>query len=186
MPLFDRRRKRLEKVDRVVAGLSILRDRLDRRIREMNRRQRQLFEQVVAAKSEGDDERALIYASELKQLRAMMNLTIRNELIIEAVMNRLSAVRDLEDLRNYVAPIRSLVSSIAPDVRGILPEVSVHVHRVQSDLEDLSLEMGSVPNVVLRPIEPDEEEVRRILEEASEIAKRRLRDSTPEPPSRSL
>ncbi|MCS7095369.1 MAG: hypothetical protein NZ988_06160 [Thaumarchaeota archaeon] len=176
----------MEEVDRVVAGLTVLRDRLYRRVSELNRRHKLLFEQVVAAKSEGDDERAVIYANELKQLRAMMNLTIRNELIVEAVINRLSTVRDLEDLRNYVAPIRSLVSSIAPDIRGILPEVSVHVQKVQSDLEDLSLEMGSVPNVIMRPLEPDEEEVRRILEEAGEVAKRRLRDSTPEPPSRVL
>jgi division protein CdvB (Snf7/Vps24/ESCRT-III family) len=34
----------------------------------------------------------------------------------------------------------------------------------------------------LPPIEPDEEEVRKILKEAAEVAARRLRESTPEPP----
>lgn len=176
------RRNREERIERVTVGLAIVRERMERRVREMTNRSRQLFEQVVAAKMEGDEERAAILANELHQLRSMLNVAIRNQLMIEAVVNKLETIRDVEEFRKFVGPIRSLVSSIAPSIRGVAPEIGHQLQRVQEQLEDLSFEIGTVPNLYLPPVEPDEEEVRKILKEAAEVAARRLRESTPEPP----
>jgi division protein CdvB (Snf7/Vps24/ESCRT-III family) len=176
------RRSREEKIERVTIGLAIVRDRMERRVKEMTNRSRQLFEQVVAAKMEGDEERAAILASELHQLRSMLNVAIRNQLMIEAVVNKLETIRDIDEFRKFIGPIRSLVSSVAPSIRGVAPEIGHQLQTVQEQLEDLSFEIGTVPNLYLPPIEPDEEEVRKILKEAAEVAARRLRESTPEPP----
>ncbi len=176
------RLSREEKIERVTVGLAIVRDRMERRVKEMTNRSRQLFEQVVAAKMEGDEERAAILASELHQLRSMLNVAIRNQLMIEAVVNKLETIRDIDEFRKFIGPIRSLVSSVAPSIRGVAPEIGHQLQTVQEQLEDLSFEIGTVPNLYLPPIEPDEEEVRKILKEAAEVAARRLRESTPEPP----
>jgi len=176
------RRSREEKIERVTVGLSIVKERMERRVREMTNRSRQLFEQVVAAKLEGDEERAVIYANELRQLRSMLNAAIRNQLMIEAVVNKLETIRDIDEFRKFIGPIRSLISSVAPSIRGVAPEIGHQLQSVQEQLEDLSFEIGTVPSMYMPPIEPDEEEVRKILKEAAEVAARRLRESTPEPP----
>jgi division protein CdvB (Snf7/Vps24/ESCRT-III family) len=175
------RRSREEKVERVTVGLAIVRDRMERRVKEITNRSRQLFEQVVAAEMEGDEERAAILASELHQLRSMLNVAIRNQLMIEAVVNKLETIRDIDEFRKFIGPIRSLVTSVAPSIGGVAPEIGHQLQTVQEQLEDLSYEIGTVPNLYLPPIEPDEE-VRKILKEAAEVAARRLRESTPEPP----
>jgi division protein CdvB (Snf7/Vps24/ESCRT-III family) len=112
----------------------------------------------------------------------MLNVAIRNQLMIEAVVNKLETIRDIDEFKKFIGPIRSLVSSVAPSIRGVAPEIGHQLQTVQEQLEDLIFEIGTVPNLYLPPIEPDEEEVRKILMEAAEVAARRLRESTPEAP----
>jgi division protein CdvB (Snf7/Vps24/ESCRT-III family) len=70
-------------------------------------------------------------------------------------------------------PIRGIVGKIGGEIHGVLPEVSNRMSEIQEMLNDVSLEIGTVGDGRTLSLEPTEEEARRILAEAAEVASRR-------------
>ncbi|MEM1923110.1 MAG: hypothetical protein QXO86_05180 [Nitrososphaerota archaeon] len=170
---WSRESKVWSRVEEVSINLSVLNNRLSARVDQMSRRSRELFDACVKAHREGDMERAALYASELSQLRKTLNSTIRCQLSLEAVTYRLATVKDMRDVRLVLQPIRGVVSKIGQELHGALPEVGERILRIQELLDDVSLEIGSVEDRGFNRFEASEEEARRILEEAAEVAGRR-------------
>jgi division protein CdvB (Snf7/Vps24/ESCRT-III family) len=161
------------RVEEISINLSVLDKRLSARVDQMGRRSRELFELCVKSYQEGDTERAALYASELSQLRKSLNSALKCQLSLEAVIYRLSTVKDLGDVRVALQPIRGIVGKIGGEIHGVLPEVSNRMSEIQEMLNDVSLEIGTVGDGRTLSLEPTEEEARRILAEAAEVASRR-------------
>jgi division protein CdvB (Snf7/Vps24/ESCRT-III family) len=161
------------KIEEISINLSVLDRRLSARVDQMSRRCREIFEQCVRSYQEGDPERASVYASELSQLRKSLNTALKCQLSLEAVIYRLATVKDLGDVRVALQPVKGIVSRLGGEIHGVLPEVSSRVGEIQEMLNDVSLEIGTVEDGGFTSPEPAEEEARRILAEAAEVASRR-------------
>ncbi|MEM2550160.1 MAG: hypothetical protein QW689_07085, partial [Nitrososphaerota archaeon] len=96
MRIFKKKEQQIwQNVERVVVNLSVMNNKLSSRIQYMTGRGKELFEACVRAQAEGDQEKAAMYASELSQMRKTLNNVIRSQLSLEAVINRLSTLKDL-------------------------------------------------------------------------------------------
>ena len=182
MPVLGegREKKLWKQMDNVVAGLTMINTKLHSRVQYMNMRAKELFDACVKAQMEGDKERAATYASELGQMRKTLNNVIRSQLTLEAVINRLTTVRDFKELRDALAPVTRLVKIVGRDVHGVVPELGLSIRGVQESLEDASMELGYIGETVMPHYESSDSDVKKILEEASEVAARRTKEAVPD------
>ncbi|MCS6785040.1 MAG: Snf7 family protein [Candidatus Caldarchaeum sp.] len=172
-PPFD------ERISEIVTRLMTIQHRMDSKARAMQMRGRELFNHVVRAKMEKDEERAAVYANELAQLRKMMHATVRSQASLEGVVLRLEAVKDYNEVRKVIGPVAAVVMAVQKDVGGVMPEISYGLRGVQDLLEDLSVSVGTVSDT-FTGYSTSDPEAEAILREASEIAAQRLKKEMPD------
>ena len=172
---FWRKMKRDQRrlsVDYILERLSLIRARLSRRIKEMEARHKEMFEQVVKAHMEKDKEKTAMYAEELAELRKTLRRLTHASLLLEGVVYRIEAVKDLNDASRIVLPLKDILTIASQEVRGIAPAASDGLSELVEIMEDLSINAGRISE----PIDVGSqlsEEARKILEEASSIAAQR-------------
>ncbi len=152
--------------------VSLIRARLSRRVRDVEARERELFEQVVRAHVERDQERAAMYAEELVELRKSLRKLVHANLLLEGVLYRVEAVKDLQDASKVVLPLREVLAIASREIRGIAPTASDELNKLVNMMEDLSAEVGNFSGAIITETRLSDE-ARKILEEASAIAARR-------------
>jgi division protein CdvB (Snf7/Vps24/ESCRT-III family) len=172
-PLFD------ERLNEIVTRLMTIQSRMENKARAMQMRGRELFNQVVRAKMEKDEERAVVYANELAQLRKMMHATVRSQASLEGVVLRLEAVKDYNEVKKVVGPVAAVVMAVQKDISGVMPEISTGLRGVQDLLEDLSVSVGTVSDTYVGASASDPE-AEAILREAAEVAGQRLKREMPD------
>ena len=160
------------RIDETVSRLEVIRTRLRSRIRELEARSKQLFDLIVKAQAERENDKAVTYANELAELRRMIRKAVHSELALEGVVHRLQTLRDLDEIGDALAPLREVLIAVGGDVRGVAPRVSESIRSILDSLDEVSAEVGRVPEMGYASPTLSEE-ARRILAEASEIAARR-------------
>lgn len=166
-------------MDEIILKLQTIQHRLDSKARNMSMRGREVFNHIVRAKMEKDEDRAITYANELAQLRKMVNSTIRSQASLEGVVLRLEAVKDFGEVRKVIGPVSAVLATVQNEIGGVLPEVSHGLRGVQDLLEDLATSVGTVSNEYIGHTTLDSE-AEAILREAAEIASQRTRKEMPE------
>jgi len=177
--------KRARKPDRrvstedILEKLQLIKAKLSRRVKELNSRYRELFEQVVKAYvkayMEKDRERAAIYAEELAELRKMLRRLTHASLLLEGTIYRIEAVKDLSDAGQIMTPLKSVLTIASEELRGIAPTASEGLNELIDSIEDFSINVGQLSDSMTSSPELSDE-ARKILEEASAIASQRNRE----------
>ncbi len=164
-------------VSEIIDRLRVIKLRLSKRVKEMETRYRELFEQVVKAHMEKDQVKAAIYAEELAELRKMLRRLTHASLLLEGVTYRLDAVKDLSDASSIMAPLRDVLTVASSELSGIAPTASDELRKLINSVEDLSIRVGYVsePGGISTELS---EEAKKILEEASAIAAQRNREKS--------
>ncbi|MDW8022001.1 MAG: hypothetical protein RMI78_05165 [Nitrososphaerota archaeon] len=161
-------------IDDIMNRIHVIRLRLSNRIKEMNLRYREIFEQVVRAHVERDSEKAALYAQEIAELRKILRKLTKADILLEGVAYRLEAVKDLKDVGTLISPMKSLLSQAGDELSGVAPTISEGIKDLIDSIEDLSIRAGSVPEMGSVGTGLSDE-ARKILEEASMIASQRRR-----------
>ncbi len=177
---FWKRRKQERKLSMsdVLERLSLIKARLSRRVKEIEVKHRELFEQVVKAHLEKDEEKAAMYAEELAELRKIHRRITHASLLLEGVIYRIEAVKDLSSASKIIIPLKDVLAVASQEVRGVAPAASNGLVELMDMIEDLSVNMGDVPETA--GMSPQlSEEARKILEEAGTIAAQRGRREKP-------
>lgn len=174
---FWRRKKAEKKVNpnEILDSVSIIKARLSRRVKEVEARERELFEQVVRAHMERDHERAAMYAEELAELRKALRRLVHASLLLEGVLYRIEAIKDLQDAGRIVLPLKDVLAAASQEIRGIAPTTSDELDKLVNMMEDLSVEVGTFHESTIAETKLSDE-ARKILEEASAIAAQRRRE----------
>ena len=159
----------------ILEKLQLIKARLSRRVKELNSRYRELFEQVVKAYMEKDRERAAIYAEELAELRKMLRRLTHASLLLEGTIYRIEAVKDLSDASHIMTPLKSVLTIASEELRGIAPTASEGLNELIDSIEDFSINVGHISDSMTSSPELSDE-ARKILEEASAIASQRNRE----------
>lgn len=167
-------RKRSPSLSDVLERLSLIKARLSRRVKEIEEKQRELFEHVVKAHLEKDEEKAAIYAEELAELRRVLRRITHASLLLEGVIYRIEAVKDLSSASKIIIPLKDVLAAASQEVRGVAPAASNGLVELIDMIEDLSVNMGDASEPVSTSPQLSEE-ARKILEEASALAAQRGR-----------
>ncbi len=155
--------------------------KLGSKYQEMTSKSKEYFEQVVDAMASGDEERASIYAEEIAEIRKLVKVVRRTQLLLEQVKLRLETVLEVSELMGLVIPLLSLITEVQDEVAGVAPEAAKNLHELACYIEDFA-GVTTVSDFDLSVSEDVSEDVRRVLEEAQKVAAEKVRQSFPDVP----
>jgi len=127
-------------------------------------------------------ERATIFATELVEVRKLIDTFSKTEITIERIILRLETIKELSIVVIELRPALSALQSVAKCINNVMPEMAYELEAVNDSLTDtLAITtMGSPqPVVPLNVKTPGAEE---ILKEVSEVLENKIMESLPEPP----
>jgi len=156
-------------VEEIANRIRVIRLRLSKRLREMDLRYREIFEQVVKAHMEKDPEKAALYAQELAELRKILRKLTRADVLLEGTAYRLEAVKELSDVGSLIMPVKNILTDISNELSGVAPATSEGIRDLISSIEEFSIKVGYVPESGSISTELSAE-AKKILDEASSIA----------------
>ena len=170
-----------ERISEILMLLRIQSEKLNRTVQRLTERGKELFEKCVKASQEQDTARATVYANEVAQLRKMSRTLLRSQLSLEQVILRLETVKEFGDIGKILGPAANIVQQVQGELSGVVPEVAINLSRVGDMLDNLLAEVSSVSGSVVS-VSAYDEEAKKILEEANEIAAQRMKSAFPELP----
>jgi division protein CdvB (Snf7/Vps24/ESCRT-III family) len=170
-----------DRVTEIITKLRVQSEKLNRTTQRLQARAKELFDLCVRAQTEKDTARASMYANEIAELRKMNRVILRSQHSLEKVIIRLETVKEFGDVMNVLGPAVNVVQQIQGDLSGVVPEVAGDLSKVDEMLDTLLVEAGTVTGETL-DITVRDQEARKVLEEASEIAAQRMKTSFPELP----
>lgn len=182
LELFGRKRKEpppkpfKERLNKVTVKLMVLSDRVKQRNAQLSMRSKELFDACVRALMGSEKDKAIIYANELSSMRKMMATALKSQFSIEGLVNRLQTINDVAELKEAMSPIIGILGELKGQLSGILPNASRSIQDIEDAVENTMVEVGTVSDTIVEPTVSDEE-VRKILAEASEVAVQRSKSA---------
>ena len=148
----------------------------------LNNRERELFDVCESMVRQGNKQRALIYASEVAEVRKLIKIIKNVQLAIERAILRFETLREVEaitqDLKNVVNETEKLTEQLS----DIMPEVASELSKMGSVISDVlsTTVLSSTPPVTTFAL--DTEEVKEILTDALKVVEEEIQSQLPEPP----
>jgi len=170
-----------DRVTEIIMRLKVQNEKLNRTTQKLQARAKGLFDQCVQAEANKDTDRATIYANEIAELRKMNRVILRSQHSLERVTIRLETVKEFGDVMGVLGPAVNIVQQIQGELTGVVPEVAGDLAKVDEMLDTLLVEAGTVTGETV-DVSVHDEEARKVLQEASEIAAQRMKASFPELP----
>ncbi len=164
-----------DKLNEVATKLMLISERIKQRQNQYSARSKELFEACVKALMSSEKDKAIVYANELSNMRKTMSTVMKSQFSIEGLINRLQTINDVAELRETILPIKGALEELKGQLSGILPNASRSICEVEEAVEDAIYGIGTVSDIIVEP-QVDDEEVRKILMEASEVAAQRLKN----------
>jgi division protein CdvB (Snf7/Vps24/ESCRT-III family) len=154
-------------------------EKLEHMYSRLHQRDNDLFQRCVGAQVSNDPGHAKIYANECAEIRKIAQVVLGSQLALERVILRLETVEEFTDVMVELAPLMSIVKETKSKIVGIVPQVASELDEVNDMLGDLTYEAGEV-NETSMPIEANDGEARKVLEETGLIAEEKVREHFPD------
>ena len=163
--------------------LRILIEKLERSEAALEDKNKQLFEKVVKAEATKERERAALYANEIVQIKKIAKTIWIAITALEKVTLRLDTVKSAIEAKDILtSPELGVLRPLSESLRGVMPEVSLELSKINENLEEVTMSFGTIDNYSYVTEERDEE-VQAILRQASEVAVQRMKSSFPDLPA---
>jgi division protein CdvB (Snf7/Vps24/ESCRT-III family) len=161
--------------------LKVQRVRLEQVIVRLRERDRVLFETCVTAIKNRNNERALIFANELSEVRKLLSTVSHTQIVIERVILRLETIKELNVLLGDLRPAMKALKGVAQCLDQVMPDMAYEMDQVNESIGE-ALAISKI-----NPTEPIAQETRtpaseEILKEVSEMLKQNVAEKLPEPP----
>jgi division protein CdvB (Snf7/Vps24/ESCRT-III family) len=153
--------------------------KLDKTIAKLSVKEKNLFSKTSAAFQRHDTVQAHAYANELSELRKAIKLVNGAKLSLESVQVRLKTITDIGDLAIALVPAGQVVGSVRRALMSVMPSANESIGEINSGLQGLMQEIGSLSNVSGFSLETTSEEAEKILAEASVVAESKMASSLP-------
>lgn len=149
------------------------------RLRE---RSRNLFGSCESAIKSGRRERALVYASELAEVKKLIRTVNHAQLAVEQVILRLETMREMESITRDLRSTLAVTQKVAKQLTVVMPKVASEMSRLNSvvtEMLDTTVASSALP---ITPVAVKDEEAEEILRETASRIEEDLRAKIPEPP----
>ncbi|MDP7975277.1 MAG: hypothetical protein ACP5UI_04635 [Thermoprotei archaeon] len=171
-----------ERINLAVFAINAQKEKLDQMYTKLQERDKDMFMQAVASLASGDQQRAAIYANECSEIRKMAKVVLASQLVLEQVAIRLQTVEEFGDLAVAMVPIKAIMEDTRAKLAGVVPDVAESLESVNDSLGKTMIEMGEAANAE-EPTLTQNEEAKKILEEANAVAEQKISDRFPRLPT---
>jgi division protein CdvB (Snf7/Vps24/ESCRT-III family) len=169
-----------DQISTVTKRLDLQTQALDVAVKRFQTRDAALFQRVVKAIADRDQERANILASELHEIRKVEKMLTHASLALESVSMRLNTVSEVGDLVAVLAPAASVLNNIRSGMSSVLPEAGRELESIGSLLGDIVTSTNQSSETPMNVGLAASSEALKILEEAEVAVEMRLKDQLPE------
>jgi division protein CdvB (Snf7/Vps24/ESCRT-III family) len=169
-------RKKLTSTERALTSQIT---KLDKTIAKMGEKEKNLFSKTSAAYQKHDTVQAHAYANELSEVRKALKLVNGAKLALESVQGRLKTITDIGDLAVVLAPAGQVIASVRRTLVNVMPSANESIGDINSCLEGLMQDIGSLSNFSGFNLENTNEEAEKILAEASVVAESKMASNFP-------
>jgi division protein CdvB (Snf7/Vps24/ESCRT-III family) len=185
MVTFLRRKRDLKEIiNDTIARLRIYISRLELTKYRLRKKEKEMFDRVVAAQSSGNTQYATIYANETAELRKLVKSIESASISLEQLLLRLETIMELGDAASLLSSLQGIIS----EVRNVLPQIAPELDTQLDTLSNAVFEQLSAkyPDVLTSTPHADtnDMDINEILKEASMAAGNMIKEriSLPEPP----
>ncbi len=156
--------------------------KLDAIYAKINSKDKILFSKVVKCIQNRDMESATILSNELVHLRKLEKMVNGVKLALEQINIRMGTMSELGDIVVTLSPAMSVINNIKRDITTMIPEVSNEINELSNGMTELFINSSSIPTFNNLPnIVDNDEELQKILEEATMVVENDVRRKLPEP-----
>jgi len=166
-----------------IGKLKFQRVKMEQATIRLRQRDNFLFTKCVTAVRAKQKERATIFATELSEVRKVLNMLIQTQLAMERIILRLETIKEISDVMTELVPALRNLRSVTESLSKVMPNMAWELEKVNDSISDtLALTRIKTP----QPITPFETETpagEEILNEVSTLLEERVSETLPEPPT---
>jgi len=179
--LFRRPPEVGDAIYQAIYKLKVQRVRLQQVIVRLRERDRILFETCVTSIKNRNKERAIIFASELAEVRKLLNTVSQTQIVIERVILRLETIKELNGLLVELKPALRVLQGVAQCLDKVMPDMAYEMDQVNESISD-ALAISKVTSTEPIAHETSTSASEEIMKEVSEFLQQRVAEKLPEPP----
>jgi division protein CdvB (Snf7/Vps24/ESCRT-III family) len=158
--------------------------KLDSLMEKLKAREKMYFEQVVTSLQKHDPQQGKMISNELAQVRKTARTMSQLKLALEQVQMRLESTIDIGDSMAALGPAMGVLSNIKGKINDVLPQADGELNELNTTFSEILTNASGIGNNSF-DFNNYEEDVGKILDEASFIAEQRTGMDIPDVPSRS-
>ena len=156
--------------------------RLDQVSERFSGRDKSIFTKIVEAYTKHEIPRANVFANELAELRKMEKSLLYTRLALEQIVLRLTTVTELGDVVTELAPAMAVLNGIKRGMVGIMPQAEKEFDQIGTLINGIIIDASQTTQLNVN-FAVANEDAQKILEEASMIAEKRMKEKFPELPT---
>jgi len=156
--------------------------RLDQVSERFSQRDKSIFTRIVEAYTNHEMPRANVFANELAELRKMEKSLLYTRLALEQIVLRLTTVTELGDVVTELAPAMAVLNGIKRGMVGIMPQAEKEFDQIGNLINGIIIDASQTTQLNVN-FEVANEDAQKILEEATIIAEKRMKEKFPELPT---
>jgi len=166
-----------------IGKLKFQRVKMEQATIRLRQRDKILFTKCVTAVREQHEERAMIFANELSEIRKVLNMLIQTQLAMERIILRLETIKELSDVMVDLLPALRNLRSVTESLSKVMPNMAWELEKVNDSIsETLAITRIKTPQPIT-PFETKTPAGEEILNEVSTLLEDRLTETLPEPPT---
>jgi division protein CdvB (Snf7/Vps24/ESCRT-III family) len=155
--------------------------KLEQESERFSERDKSLFAKVVDSYQKHDTPHANIYANELAELRKMQKTTLNAKLALDQIAMRMEAISEMGDLAYTLLPVVGVMRDVMRGMASVNPQIAKEMGDISNILSGIVMDAGATSGMSIN-FQTANEDSARILEEASAVAEKRMKDTFPELP----
>jgi len=155
--------------------------KLDSTLEKLRRREKSLFDQIVANVQKHDMLQGKMLSSELAHVKKTIKMVSQFKMALEQVHFRLESTSDIGDVMNTVAPAMGALARVKSGMSHVMPEMDVELGEINGAFNDIVTNVGEIGNTSFT-FSSGGEDADKILAEANAIAEQRINDNFPDIP----
>ena len=172
-----------EVANKSITTLKMQQGKLDHASFRLKERDRILFETCMGAIKRNNREKAAIYATELAEVRKLVEFLHNVQLALERVVMRLETIRELGDIVSELKPALRMLQGVSQELFQVLPDVSSELNSVQETIQETLAAAKITSDENLIPVGNKTEGGEQILKEVTSFMQQKLTETLPEPPA---
>lgn len=155
--------------------------KLDIILDKLNGREKSLFNQVVSHMQKHDLQESKVLSNELAQVRKSSKMISQLKTSLDQVHLRLDSTIDVGNVMAAIGPAMGSLTNLRSGPSGVMPEVDTQLGEINGVFTDIMTNAAGIGKTTIA-YDANDEDVDKILSEASAVAEQRVNETFPDVP----